>query len=87
MTISTAAGRDWVTVLRRQKARAVAGKPRGGYTNTFEIICRDCGDDPRWDYQDVSPRLQRLRGPYWIVPGVTEYEAHITWHERLVDAR
>jgi hypothetical protein len=87
MTISTASARDRAIVLRRQRARTIAGQPHGGYTNTFEIICRDCGDDPRLNYQDVSPRLQRIRGPYWIGPGVTEYEAHIAWHETPAHAR
>jgi hypothetical protein len=69
--------------LRRQKARAVEGDLDGGYTDAFEIICSDCGDDPRRDYQDVPPRLQRIRGPYPIDTGVTQYEAHIAWHEAL----
>jgi hypothetical protein len=29
--------------LRRQPAHLVDGKPDGGYTDSFEIICRDCG--------------------------------------------
>ena len=87
MTVSTAAGQDWRATLRRQKARAVAGQPDGGYTSTFEIICRDCGDDPGWDYQDVPPRLQRVRGPYEMETGVKEYQAHLVWHGELVSAR
>ena len=53
----------------------------------FEIICRDCGDDPRWEYQDVPPRLQRLRGPYWLMAGAAKYEAHIAWHNKLTRAQ
>jgi hypothetical protein len=55
--------RDWTAVLRRRPARIVAGRPEGGYTNVFEIICCDCGDQPDDDYRDVSPELQRTRGP------------------------
>ena len=83
---STAPGQVWTMTLRRQKARAVDGKP-GGYTDAFEVICSDCGDDPRRDYQDVPPRLQRLRGPYLLDTGVTQYEAHVAWHEAHAQAR
>lgn len=87
MTTSTAPGQVWTLTLRRQKARAGDGKPDGRYTDAFEIICSDCGDDHRRDYQDVPPRLQRLRGPYLMDAGVRQYEAHIAWHEALARAR
>ena len=80
MTVSAAPGQDWRATLRRQKDRAVDGQPDGGYASAFEIICRDCGDDPEWDYQDVPPGLQRIRGPYQIETGVTEYQAHLARH-------
>jgi hypothetical protein len=73
--------------LRRQPAHIVDGKPESGYTDWFEIICRDCGDDPRWEYPDVPPRLQRLRGPYWLTAGTAKYVAHIQWHEKLIHAQ
>jgi len=82
MTASMAPEDDRMIVLRRRReVRLIEGKPQGVYTNAFEIICRDCGDDPFWDYHDVPPRLQRIRGSYWIEPGAREYEAHIAWHE------
>src|SRR5262249_16522283 len=72
---------DWTIVLRRQRmVRVVEGKPHGVYINSFEIICRDCGDNLEWDYDDIPPRLQRIRGPYWIETGLKEYEAHSAWH-------
>jgi hypothetical protein len=83
MTTSTASRDNWTMVLRRQKASAADGEPGNDYTNSFEIICRDCGDDLGLDYQDAPPRLQRIRGPYWMQAGVTEYEAHIAYHEAL----
>jgi len=55
-------GRDWTLVLRRQPARVVAGRPEGRYTDAYELICCDCGDDPDLDYQQVSPQLQRSAG-------------------------
>jgi hypothetical protein len=72
--------RDWTAVLRRRPARIVAGRAEGGYTNMFEIICRDCGDQPDLDYREVSPELQRTRGPFPIAAGVTAYENHLRLH-------
>ena len=74
-------GRDWTLVLRRQPARLVGGRPEGGYTDAYELICCDCGDDPELDYQQVSPQLQRIRGPYLIAAGVEAYEQHAGRHE------
>jgi hypothetical protein len=71
---------DWTAVLRRRPARIVAGRPEGGYTNVFEIICCDCGDQPDLDYREVSPDLQRTRGPYPIAAGVAAYEKHLRLH-------
>jgi hypothetical protein len=87
LTIGTESGRDWTVALRRQQARTAEGQPTGCYTNTFEIICRDCGDDPSRDYNNVPPRLQRIRGPYEIDAGLTVYQAHVAWHEELARAR
>src|SRR5512140_625730 len=39
-------GLGWTVVLRRQPARIIEGRPEGGYTNAYELICCDCGDDP-----------------------------------------
>ena len=39
----------WTLVLRRQPVRLVAGRPEGGYTDAYELICCDCGDD---EYED-----------------------------------
>jgi len=74
--------RGWGTVLRRQRADIVDKRPEGGYTDAFEIICCDCGDDPGMDYREASPRHRLVRGPYPIVVGLAAYEIHIEWHER-----
>ena len=71
---------DWTMVLRRRPVRVVEGRPDGGYTDLFEIICRDCGDDPRLDYREASPALQRIRGAFSIAAGVAAYEDHIKQH-------
>ena len=67
----------WTVVLRRQPARIVEGRPEGGYTDEFEVICCDCGDHPGQDYSEVAPELQRIRGPYPIADGVAAYEKHL----------
>jgi hypothetical protein len=73
-------GDGWTVVLRRQPVRIVEGRPEGGYTDVFEIICCDCGDHPGLDYCEVAPELQRIRGPYPIADGVTVYEKHLGLH-------
>jgi hypothetical protein len=71
----------WTVVLRRQPPRIVDGRPQGGYTDAFEIICCDCGDDPDLDYREVSPDLQRIRGPYPVAVGVAAYAKHVARHQ------
>ena len=82
MTASMASRDDQSIVLRRRReVRVIEGKPQGVYTSMFEIICPDCGDDPIWDYYDVPPRVQRIRGLHRFEAGVKEYHRHIAWHE------
>ena len=70
----------WTVALRRRPVRMAAGQPEGGWTDAYEIICRECGDDPDRDYRQVSPALQRLRGPYPLRAGITAYLEHDAWH-------
>jgi hypothetical protein len=80
MTADAQPGCGWA-VLRRMPARIVAGRAEGGYTSAFEIVCRDCGDDPCLDYRDVSRELQAVRGPYLpIAAGVAAYAEHLALH-------
>ena len=72
----------WTVVLRRQPASMVEGRPEGGYTDLYEIVCCDCGDHPYMDYREVSPALQRVRGPYPVADGITAYVQHVRlYHE------
>ena len=80
MATSDQPGNGWMVVLRRQPARMAEGRPEGGYTDMFEIICCDCGDHPGLDYCEVSAGLQRIRGPYPIADGVAAYEKHVRLH-------
>jgi hypothetical protein len=63
--------------LRRRPARTMQGRVDGGYTSAFELICCECGDHPDLDYSEISPRLQRIRGPYTIRAGLAAYEKHL----------
>lgn len=59
--------------LRRQRVRP--GRMEDGYTGAYEVIC---GDYPDLDYSQVTPRLQRLRGPYnTIEAGLAAYHEHL----------
>ncbi len=69
-------------VLRRRPVRIVEGRQEGGYTEDYEIVCCDCGDDPDLDYCEVSPALQRIRGPYPVAAGITAYVLHARRHPR-----
>jgi hypothetical protein len=77
-------GDGWTAVLRRRPARVVDGRPEGGYTDEFEIICCNCGDDPGLDYHDVSPELQQIRGHYPIRAGFAAYVKHLALHPAAV---
>jgi hypothetical protein len=63
--------------------------PDGGYTDAYdayEVVCCACGDDPTLDCREIPPRLQRLRGPYWLAPAAAALEMHLAWHrKRLAD--
>jgi hypothetical protein len=82
VTVSDQPGLNWTVVLRRRPARVVAGRPEGGYTDAFEIVCCDCADHPDMDYRDVSAELQRIRGPYPIAAGIAAYVEHVRLHQR-----
>ena len=79
-------GHGWTVVLRRQPARIVDGHAQGPYTDMFEIICCDCGDDPGLDYRDVAPHLQLTRGPYPLREGVAAYSQHLRLHQKPAPA-
>jgi hypothetical protein len=70
-----------MVVLRRQPARMAEGRPEGSYTDASEIIRRDCGDHPDLDYSEVSPQLQRVRGPCPVADGISAYVKHVGLHQ------
>lgn len=72
---------DWSVTLRRQSASLSTGHAEGD-TSTFEIICRECGDDPDLDYREVSPELRQIRGPYLLKAGIAAFLKHGEYHDR-----
>ena len=70
-------GHGVMASLRRQPVQIVDGRAQGGYTDVFEVICPDCGDDPSLDYSEVSTRLRRLRGRRTLQAGLAAYERHL----------
>jgi hypothetical protein len=71
-------GHGILVSLRRQPTRLVKGRMEDSYTGAFEVICCYCGDHPYLDYSQVSPQLQRLRGPFnTIEAGLAAYDAHL----------
>lgn len=70
-------GHGTTASVRRQPVRIIDGRREGGHTNAFELICPACGDHPYLDYSEVSPELQRLRGPYTLHAALTAYDKHL----------
>jgi hypothetical protein len=70
-------GHGGTAVLRRQPVQVVDGRGERGHTDSFELICCECGDNPYLDYSQVSARLQQIRGPYPIAAGLAAYEQHL----------
>jgi hypothetical protein len=71
MAVRDQPGNGRTVVLRRQSARVVEGRPRGGYTDMFEVICCDCGDGPSLDYSEASRELHLIPAPYPLVDGIS----------------
>jgi len=43
----------------RQPVRLADGRPEGGCTDAYELICCECGDDLDLDHRDVAPLAPR----------------------------
>ena len=70
---------DWSVTLRRQPASLSTGHAESE-TSTFEIVCRECGDDPGLDNREVSAELQQIRGPYTLSDGIAAFTRHNEFH-------
>jgi hypothetical protein len=69
-------GHGRTTSLRRQLVW-IAEDRKARCTGAYEVICCDCGDHPYLRYSEISPRLQRIRGPYTLEAGVAAYAEHL----------
>ncbi len=56
---------------RMRQGKLIDGPPGGpprvwdqSTIGPWEIICPGCGDDPSWDWSEVSPELRKVRGVY-----------------------
>jgi hypothetical protein len=79
MTVPVAGqpGHGMTASIRRQPARSTGGGKEGGYRDAFEVVCCGCGDHPYWGYSEISPSLQRIRGPYaGMAAALAAYEQH-----------
>ena len=71
-------GHGFGAILRRCRPTPIAhGQAEGSHAAEFELICFDCGDNPGLGYSQVSPRLQRIRGPRTMETAWTAYERHL----------
>ena len=67
---------DWTLCLRKRPASAFGGRPDDGRPELYELVCRECGDDPQCSYSEVSAELQRVRGPYPLEAAIDAFVAH-----------
>ena len=63
-----------------QASRPGTSNPEGPGSDTYEIICRICGDDPALDHQQMSAELQQIRGPYTLSDGIAAFARHNESH-------
>jgi hypothetical protein len=68
---------NWIFGLRRKPTRPGDSHIGNPAVDTFEIICRECGDDPALGYQEVSAELQQIRGPYTFSAGSAAFDKHV----------
>ena len=71
---------DWSVTLRRQPGTFSTSQAEGD-TSMFEIICRECGDDPALDHREISAELQQIRGPYTLSDGIAAFTRHNEVHD------
>lgn len=85
MTVSDRPEQEWTLSLRKRPASVSDGRPEDGPTGEYELICRDCGDDPRGGYREVPAELQQVRGPYRFEAGIAAFGEHCEAHETKVE--
>jgi hypothetical protein len=74
---------EWTLSLRKRPRSALDRRPDDGRAEEYELVCRDCGDDPRGAYCGVSAELQQVRGPYSAEAGMEAFMRHCECHESV----
>jgi hypothetical protein len=76
VTVSELPDGEWTLCLRKRPASAFGGRPDDGRPEMYELVCRECGDDPRRSYSEVSAELQQVRGPYPLEAAIEAFVTH-----------
>jgi hypothetical protein len=76
VTVSERPDGNWTLYLRKRPAGVFDGRPDDGRPEVYELVCRECGDDPRRSYCEVSAELQQVRGPYPLEAAIEAFVAH-----------
>ena len=85
VTMSHSPEDDWTLSLRKRPRSALDRRPDGGRAEEYELLCRDCGDDPRGAYRGVPAELQQVRGPYSLEAGIEAFMEHNDCHEPVAE--
>lgn len=81
MTVSDSPDDDWTLSLRKRPRSVLDHRPDNSRREEYELVCRDCGDDPRGAYRGVPADLQQVRGPYSLEAGIEAFMEHSGCHE------
>jgi len=81
VTVSELLDGDWTLCLRKRPAGVFDGLADDGRPAVYELVCRECGDDPRRSYGEVSAELRLVRGPYSLEAGIEAFVAHCGYYE------
>lgn len=76
VTVSELPGGEWTLCLRKRPASDFGGRPDDSRPEMYELVCRECGDDPRRSYSEVSAELQQVRGPYPLEAAIEAFVTH-----------
>ena len=81
MTANELPAGEWTLCLRKRPDGTVDGRPDDGPPAVYELVCRECGDDLRRSYSQVSAELQQVRGPYLLEAGIEAFVEHCDRYE------
>lgn len=85
VTISNPPDDEWTLSLRKRPRSVLDHRPDDGRAEEYELVCRDCGDDPRRAYCGIPAELQQVRGPYSVEAGIDAFVEHSKCHEAVAE--